>query len=546
MIIKLHCQSCNKIIEVISSKPIGEKFTLQTYKCGHAHLIKNTEITINKNKPLLEALNGNKTFPFQDTGIQFIEKANFRALIADEMGLGKTIQSIGAVVLHKEELLPCIVICKSIAKYNWLSEFLNWLDCGHIPQIISNSNETWFDQFPIHITSYDMIRRLTNISKKPGAISKACNPQTQKIFDRAKLIIIDECHYIKNDTAARTIAIKNLCRNKKNIIALSGTPIKNNASEYFPILNILYPEIFSNKSSFLMTYCNSEWNGYTYKTTGLKNPTYFKEKTENFIIRREMDDVLPDLPAVRRNNNFVVLDASVEEIYDKEWKSFCEFYEENEQKKDFAFYNDILARMAKLRHITGLAKIDAAVEFIEEFLTQTNRKITLFIHHQKVAELLEMKLKEKINLLNKDLGMHVGEVLQLKASNIKDAESIINEFKKDNNRVLIASTLAAGESINLQFCSDCLLIERQWNPANEEQAAVGRFKRIGQTNSIGLTYLLAAGTIDDYFTDLVEQKRIIFQETMRGEESLSSWNEQSIIMELADVLIRKGREKFRL
>ena len=44
---------------------------------------------------------------------------------------------------------------------------------------------------------------------------------------------------------------------------------------------------------------------------------------------------------------------------------------------------------------------------------------------------------------------------------------------------MVASTLAAGEGLNLQTCSDCVIHERQWNPANEEQVE-GRFIRIGQ------------------------------------------------------------------
>ena len=45
---------------------------------------------------------------------------------------------------------------------------------------------------------------------------------------------------------------------------------------------------------------------------------------------------------------------------------------------------------------------------------------------------------------------------------------------------MVASQLAAGEGLNLQTCSDCVMHERQWNPGKEEQAE-GRFIRIGQT-----------------------------------------------------------------
>ena len=540
--------------EVIGGKNLSDNFLLEEFSCGHARVVEITHATI-VNKPLIKTLTGKETFKYQDDGINLIETSGFRALVADEMGLGKTIQANGAIALHKDTLLPAIIVCKSIAKFNWMNEVLDTLCASAIPQVINKSTDIWHDVFPIHICSYDMIR-MHMVQKKSKRNADAYYGTTENtvsirsdvkaIFDRARCIVLDECHTIKNDIAARTVAIKTLCKGKKSVIALSGTPIKNNAAEFFPVLNILHPEIFNNKASFISTYCDQVWNGRTYKVGGLKNPEYFKQRTKHFLIRREMDDVLPDLPAVMRKNSFVELEEDVEKIYNKELNEFVDFMEENQDNKDFGFYNDILTRLNKLRHITGISKTGAAREFVEDFLTSTNRKITLFVHHKRVADILETKINEMIVMLNTEMGMHLGKVLTLGADDKNNAEKIVEAFRLDENRVLIASTLSAGESINLQFCSDCLLVERQWNPANEEQAAVGRFKRIGQTKTVNLNYLLAVGTIDDYFTDLVEQKREIFNETMRGEKSLSSWNEQSIIMELANTLMKKGKKKWTI
>ena len=561
MITKFNCKTCGKVTEVIGTEDTGNaKYKKELFKCGHFRIIKQQEVTevkIDENKALIQAMTGEETFKYQDIGIQFGEKANGSWLCADEMGLGKTIQALGYIKLHRKEALPCIIICKSIAKYNWFKETLRWINAGIIPQEIKASKDKWFATSQIHIVSYDIIRSFMTIEKNMRdedsdllpiePIKKEIRFDVKEVFDRAQTIIIDECHYLKNDVSQRTVAIKKLCKGKKHIIALSGTPIKNNASEYFPILNILRPQIFSNRANFLKKYCSSFWNGYTYKTGGLKNPEYFKERTKDFIIRREMSEVLPDLPSVRRNNSFVELESATQNIYDKEWKEFTEYYEENEfGKKDFDFYNNVLARLSKLRHITGISKVGAAVEFVEDFITSTNRKIVLFIHHQKVGELLKQQLNERFDLLNKEMGMNLGPVIMLEAKDIGNVEKIVEDFKSDKGRVLVASTLSAGESINLQFCSDCLLVERQWNPSNEEQAAVGRFKRIGQVNSINLNYLLAAGTIDDYFTELIEQKRQVFEEVMTGKSSEVPWNEQSIVMELAATLTAKGKMKFRL
>ena len=95
----------------------------------------------------------------------------------------------------------------------------------------------------------------------------------------------------------------------------------------------------------------------------------------------------------------------------------------------------------------------------------------------------------------------------------------------------------------MQFCSKAIIMERQWNPANEEQAE-GRFKRIGQlAKNIKVTYPIVLGTIDEYFTELVEQKRAMFKETMTGEEV--QWDEQSNVVALADAIMSKrGGQKW--
>lgn len=570
MITKFTCPTCNKSTETQYTRILFDKIKVEFFTCGHSKRIIIPKIE-RKNAKLfntvewcdehqticikdIESLSGKHLMQFQGVGIEFILKSGMRALLTDKMGLGKTVQSIIPLKLsEKKEVFPCLVICKSISKYNWYREFQDWIP-ELIPQVIEFSKDIWFEQFPIHICSYDMIRQHIVLSKnekdeRNGKKEKVVREDIKKVLDSTKTIILDEFHHIGNNTSQRTIAIKKVSKEKPNFIGLSGTPVRNNAGEYFSPLNIVRPDLFSNFNEFIRNYCSSYNNGWGYKIGGLRNPKYFKNKTLSFILGRELDDVLPDLPPVRRNNNFVEVDANSEEmkIYNAEWKDFVVFYENNQGKKSFDVYGQILQRLNILRQMVGLLKVNPAVDFIEEFLTSTDRKITVFLHHHKTRDLLEEKLNESIEIMNKEMGMHVGKVLKLTAENTSRAGEIIEEFEKSDSRILLASTLAAGQSINLQFaCADTILLERQWNPPNEEQAIVGRFRRIGQKLTVNITYLLAMSTIDDYFVDLVESKRQIINEIDKGIKSISNWNEQGIVMELAEVLTQKGREKFYL
>ena len=69
--------------------------------------------------------------------------------------------------------------------------------------------------------------------------------------------------------------------------------------------------------------------------------------------------------------------------------------------------------------------------------------------------------------------------------------------------------------------------ERQWNPANEEQAE-GRFIRIGQTaQSVNAVYMHADGTCDTDLHSIIEHKRVAFHNSMNNNQ-MAVWNEADI------------------
>jgi hypothetical protein len=325
----------------------------------------------------------------------------------------------------------------------------------------------------------------------------------------------------------------------KFIIALSGTPIKNRALEYFPVLNMIRPEIFPSEEGFKRQYLTVYDGG----VSRLRYPEEFKNLTSEFIIRHESKDVMKDLPKIRRQYHYSDLGKDVEERYIQALKSFNEAYDDNNGKVSSIGEDNLLAKMAKLRHLTGLAKVDPCIDYLEDFLQDTDRKIVIWRHHDDVSRMLEVKLRDSNN-----------PFLTLTSS--MDGTEKFNQlerFRTGTSRIMIASTLSGGEGLNMQFMNDCIVLERQWNPANESQAE-GRFTRIWNTawgakpdfTVVNSNYLVAVGTIDEFLAELVEKKRIMFQETMSGEGSSERWNQSELFQELADILRSKGGKRFGL
>jgi non-specific serine/threonine protein kinase len=408
----------------------------------------------------------------------------------------------------------------------WLHEIDRW--CGRegfVTQVISSGKEFCAPGFNVYIVTYEMAKN-ENV--------------WQYVKDDIKFVILDECQRIKNHLSERAKAVQKLCKNVPHILPMSGTPIKNNAGEYFTVLNLVQPRRYPNYSRFIEQECDSYHNGWGYKVGGLKNPDKFAQDTKDFIIRRTKDEVLKDLPEFSRRFFHVEMDGKVKKAYIdliKELDDILYDHDMNAMEQGAAK----IAIMSKMRHITGLSKIPAVAEQIREFLESQpiDKKLTVFTHHQDVMDLLAAECHEFMQ----EMGL-TKPLLMKGTLSADDRYKLALRFREDEKaRVMIASTLAAGEGLNLQFCSDAIMMERQWNPANEEQAEA-RFHRYGQKNAVVVNYSIVSETIDEYFTELVEQKRAIVAGALDNKEV--QWDQNSLMSDLAMILVTKGKKAWKL
>jgi SNF2 family DNA or RNA helicase len=526
--IKPKCQTCGKIADSIKEYNIGGDI-VHYLKCGH--MAKAHQLEAIKSPDTIISSDGKRLFDFQKEGVHFIERAGGRAAVLDEQGLGKTVQAYSALYLHPE-MLPYLWIGKSALIYQYMYEGMRWSD--FLAQVIDSSKDVFLPGFHGYITSYDLLRRFKNGDDENNFAERALKLGV-------KTLILDEVQQVKNSQSQRTILTQKLAKNFPYVIALSGTPMKNHAGEMFPLLNMIQPKIYSNEARFIANDCDNYWDGFRYKIGGLRNPKAFHERTKNFIIRRTREEVLPDLPKVFRNYSFTEdMAKSVEKAYIEEFKKFRFEYNTKGYSEEAGDSDNTLARLSRLRHIVGRAKIIPCIEQVMEFLGSTDRKLTIFTHHIDVADILT----EQLTSLLKELGLKAP--LRI-ASETKDKFGVANEFTNDPKaRVLIAATLVAGEGLNLQVCSDCIILEREWNPANEEQAE-GRFPRPGQkADKVLSKYIVSVGTVDEFFAAIVEQKREIFQSTMNKDGEAIPWDQSSLMKELAEVLASQGGKRWHI
>lgn len=557
------CPKCGKVAEerfsIITKDKEGNDVKLITLKCYHIikkiipratpfdTLVSNSwrpEIAacpheFIKNK--CEICGENRLFNFQVIGAQSIEQALAVGKghgIFDEMGLGKTIQALAYIKFHPEQT-PTLYVVKSAIKFQWLKEIYKWLGPDYLAQIIATGKDHVFPGLKSYIIAYDLLRRFD---------------KTKLLELGIKCVILDECQQIKNPDSTRTQEVRNILKNPEiKVIAISGTPWKNRGSEFFPVLNVMDPIKFPSYQGFLQRWVDYYWDGSHQKQGGIRDINQFKSYTSGLITRREYNEVMDEFPDINRMKLNVKLDELEQSTYDEAVSEFVAWYNNAVigGEEDSLNGIEILAKMSKMRHITGLAKIPATLGFVEEFIDECERKLVIFVHHRDVGRLMYDALTEQSKQKNADwftLAKSIKDanipILKLSAEQSDVERFETAEYFNNNKRcIMIASTLASGEGINLQTCSDAIMHERQWNPQNEDQAFPGRFRRIGQLAKVlNGTYIEGEATIDEHLDYLVENKRKAFHDSMNKGE-MPSWNESSIGKDLAQLIVSKHNNK---
>ena len=178
----------------------------------------------------------------------------------------------------------------------------------------------------------------------------------------------------------------------------------------------------------------------------------------------------------------------------------------------------MLNMLNELRHICGRIKVPFAVDWIKQYLEQTDKQLVVFTHHRDV-------LKGIIDGMGKNYTVSTisGDV------NSNERQLRVEAFQAGEIDVLVCNTMAAKEGITLTAADTVLFLEREWVPTDEEQAE-DRVYRIGQeSQSVSAVYLSVVNSIDEHFDRVVEAKREVVRAVLDGGDVQER---QSLVKEL--------------
>ncbi|MEM1029868.1 MAG: SNF2-related protein [Myxococcota bacterium] len=432
--------------------------------------------------------------PYQEDGLswlKFIHEIRSGGVLADDMGLGKTIQTIALLcaVKTKQKKLKAVIVAPTSVVRNWQREIERFAPTlrvllWHGPD--RHDQQDAVEKAEVLITSYALLRR-DNEFLQSLALDYA---------------VLDEAQHIKNPTSATAQAAKALPAARR--LALTGTPIENRLSEIWSIFDFVSPGLLGPLDQFEQRFSRPIEQGDHKAAARLRNIIH------PFILRRTKLEVAKDLPDKIEMDHVVELTGDQGPVYAQIAREVrAQVMGEVERVGLAKSQIQILAGLTKLRQaacdprLLGLprdfsssdsGKLLALRELLQNAV-DGGHKVLVFSQFVQMLKLIEKALKRD------DIRY---EYLD---GSTKDRAERIERFQEDPTvSCFLISLKAGGTGLNLTAADTVVHFDPWWNPAVEQQAT-DRAHRIGQTRSVSVYRLVAAGTIEEKILQLKAKKQ---------------------------------------
>lgn len=432
---------------------------------------------------------------YQRKGVRKLEHFDGYALLADEMGLGKTRQFLAYVV--KRELFPAIVICPASVKWHWQDEAASVFG---LSSIVCDGRSIDWDKDP---TEYELV--IINYD-----IAADWIPWLRSA--RAKVVGLDECHYISNPSAKRSRAVRKIVykpkkSKRRRVVGMSGTPLTNRPAELWHVLNLIRPDKFPHFRPYAKRFCKptrTPW-GWQYKGAARLDELH-RLLNRTLMIRRLKRDVLKELPAV--THEMVPLDIADRKQYEAAERDVIAWLKTiSMSKAKKAAGAERLVRYAVLKQLAAELKMKALIQWMKDFMDETDEKLLMFAHHKSVIRKLRDAFPRTHVVVDGSVtGAH--------------RKQEIRRFVNDKSiRHFFGNIKAVGTGTDgLQHATGYAgFAELPWNPADIAQC-IGRVDRIGQTRPVNVFYLVGKGTIEDDLCKINQRKQRILDQTLDGKD----------------------------
>ncbi|CDP02033.1 unnamed protein product [Coffea canephora] len=464
---------------------------------------------------LVPLLTGGKLKPYQLKGVKWLISLwqnGLNGILADQMGLGKTIQTIAFLAHLKGNGLdgPYLIIAPLSTLSNWLNEINRF--APSLNAIIYHGYGKERDEirrkympntigpkFPIVVTSYEVAMK---------------DARKHLRHYHWKYMVVDEGHRLKNSQCKLVKELKLL--RVENRILLTGTPLQNNLTELWSLLNFILPDIFNSDQEF------ESWFDLSGKGSNeaLREELEEKRRTQvvaklhsilrPFLLRRLKSDVEQMLPRKKEIILYATMTDHQKNFTDHLLNKTLEDHLREKAASGRGMkgrLNNLMIQLRKNCNHPDLLEsafdgsyffppVDQVVEQCGKFrlldrlvgkLFARQHKVLIFSQWTKILDIIDYYFAEKgFEVCRIDGGVK-----------LEERRRQIQEFNDVNSkyRIFLLSTRAGGLGINLTAADTCILYDSDWNPQMDLQA-MDRCHRIGQTKPVHVYRLATAQSVE--------------------------------------------------
>ncbi|KAK9746131.1 SNF2-related domain [Popillia japonica] len=479
-------------------------------------------------------------------------------ILAHCMGLGKSFQVTALInTLFSHEITKTkhvLIICPLSTVLNWENEFeICALICENkvkIDRYLITDGKTkqqrhrvvidWYKNKGVLIVGYDSFHSLLKTSENSN-VSSVPKKVVEALLDPGPdLVVCDEGHLIKNGNLNRSKAIAKI-KTKRRII-LTGTPMQNNLTEYYYMVDFVKPNLLGTKKEFSNRFINPIVNGGYDNSTDddiklmRKRSHVLHDYLKDTIQRYEISELEQYLPDKVDYVIFIQLSPLQIELY----KTCLDLVNKvsTERKgylQDYMKLRDIwthpgilkLKQQNKGLHQNKRKEIDTIgvePEIQEDpgtwwFSKCPNDVLTNIEYGSKMKVMVEI-IKHSIRLGDKVIvfGSHLAELDMtecfLQENGWKKNESYLRmdgtvppdarmaccnkfNYNKDNEiKIFLVSHQVGGLGLNLTAANRIILMDVNFNPAHDTQS-IFRAYRFGQEKRCYVYRLVSIGTMEE-------------------------------------------------
>src|SRR5262250_3365813 len=208
------------------------------------------------------------------------------------MGLGKTVQALALLqnARNVEGAAPSLVVAPTSVLPNWQREAERFTPGLRVFVWHGQDRRERVEDLAgadLVLTSYALARRDRDELQKR----------------RWRYVLLDEAQNIKNAGSATAQACKALPADHR--LALTGTPLENRLSELWSIFDFLMPGFLNAYTHFQRRYQKP-----IEEDRSLEGLATLKKRLHPFILRRQKDEVAPELPPKTEIDQFCEMEEA--------------------------------------------------------------------------------------------------------------------------------------------------------------------------------------------------------------------------------------------